>query len=151
MIKSSLCSCDPSQEPGEENLLREAFTTTIEEVSSSESLVSEETYTHPLDKTVIHQELPGLLMDDLRTLLYFEDISFPNGSNYKEQRLKTGSVVLPNFGEAKIWDYPRHFRVHIGWDVYIVDSGLYSRGPGMDLGMHFCTRDKYLKAFSEEV
>jgi hypothetical protein len=109
----------------------------------------ESSYKHPQDYTVWHEEsepLPQGLLTELETLAIWEAFSFPNGSNYRQQKLPRGTFTLPNFGEVKI-EYG--YEVRIGWDVWKVSNARIDVGRGVNLGVHFNSRDQALAVFKE--
>ena len=65
VLEISLFSCQKSDDPGEEILLRQALTTTI----SVPWKHTDWSYTHPLDKIVKHDRLPDGLLEALRPRL----------------------------------------------------------------------------------
>lgn len=99
-------------------------------------------YTHPLDKTVTHKEIPQWLKQRLKALAKWRGHSFPNGSSYAEEYLPDGK-----FGDISInavynaCYYIRYNR----WDLYLLRYDRVGVGSGTELGAHFCSRDQALK------
>jgi hypothetical protein len=102
---------------------------------------------HAMDHTVYHDKRPDGLIDALRPLLYFKHFSFPNGSNYSEEMVKTGKFTIEQFGEVTISSIWNGFAIRVGeWDVYTIPRN-YVYGSGADFGAYFSNRDKFLSAF----
>ena len=82
------------------------------------------------------------LKTKLQELSIWESYSFPNGSNYKMQRLPEG-----NFGDVSI-SISHGVGYTVKWQGVesLVLFDTTDIGPGVDLGKHFNSRDIALSA-----
>lgn len=81
------------------------------------------------------------LQKALRECVVNEFLSFPNGSAYNIERMRSTKrfEIAPGGSNYKITD-------HVEQKQYVVWSNHSSRGPGAEFGECFCTRDQVLSA-----
>lgn len=131
-----------SEEMGKETIMREMLCRVVTLPTEWES-----SYTHPFDYTIWHKDgepYPEGLIAELEKLAIWEPMSFPNGSNYYQQKLPRGTFILSSFGEVVLG--PGSV-IRIGWDVWPLNRDYVNVGGGVDLGIHFNTVDKGLALF----
>lgn len=73
----------------------------------------------------------------------WKDVSFPNGSNYRQQAFVAGER-----GRFHVRQRATDVAILDGDKVYHLPSQHRGVGPGVELGPHFCTRDQALVAFA---